>query len=504
MDKDSGVLLPIFSLPGKYGIGTIGEYAYKFIDFLAKAGFSYWEILPLNPINNDNSPYSTSDVFALNYLYIDLEELIKEGLLSSRDLKDVDFGKNSKKIDYSLLFKNRKEVLFKAYRRDKNKDKLVKEAVKNNDLKDYAIYMTLKELNNYKPRYDRKLEDRFFSNEVEQFVMKEETKLFDYYLWTQAKFLIQWDKLHKYAKSKGISLIGDMPHFLSYDSTQMYIHPELFLVDKRNQIKFVSGFPPDEFSKVGQKWGNPLYDWEYMKQDNYKWRDRRISYGFKLYDYVKLSHFRAFYQTYAIPFRAVNAKHGEYIQSPKEDFFKDKLNMKLIASDLGKNDEAVEKFVSTLPFPSLRTIILPFVEKNIRNFEKNLPSNLPINSYSYVGNHDNNPLMQTFYSFYKNEFNNCKHIISEESKKLKIEYYEEDKSIKYHAFKIIELLFASNASHIILQFQDLLLTRDAYRINIPGKVSEDNWSYRIMSNDINDRLAQKFKELNLKYNRFKK
>lgn len=504
MSKDSGVLLPIFSLPGKYGIGTIGQYAYKFIDFLEKAGFSYWEILPLNPVNNDNSPYSTSDVFALNYLFIDLDELIDEGLLSSRDLKDVDFGKNSKRIDYNLLFKNRKEVLFKAYRRDENKTKLIDDVIKNKDLKDFAIYMTLKEINNFKPWYDWKLEDRFFSSEVEQYVIKKENKLFNYYLWTQAIFLKQWEKMHNYAKSKGIALIGDMPHFLSYDSTQMYMHPELFLVDKRNQIKFVSGFPPDEFSKVGQKWGNPLYDWEYMKQDNFKWWNRRISYGFILYDYVKLSHFRAFYRTYAIPFRAINAKHGEYIESPKEDFFKDKLNMRLIASDLGKNDESIDKFVSNLPYPVLRTTILPFVEKNIKNYEKNLPSNLPINSYSYVGNHDNNPLMQTLYDFDKNEFNNCKQIIAEESKKLNVEYYENDKSIKYHASKIIELLFASNAQHVILQFQDLLLTREASRTNVPGKVLEENWSYRILSNDINDRLAIKFKELNIKYNRFKK
>lgn len=178
--------------------------------------------------------------------------------------------------------------------------------------------------------------------------------------------------------------------------------------------------------------------------------------------------------------------------------------MRLIASDLGKNDESIDKFVSNLPYPVLRTTILPFVEKNIKNYEKNLPSNLPINSYSYVGNHDNNPLMQTLYDFDKNEFNNCKQIIAEESKKLNVEYYENDKSIKYHASKIIELLFASNAQHVILQFQDLLLTREASRTNVPGKVLEENWSYRILSNDINDRLAKKFKELNIKYNRFKK
>lgn len=499
--RDSGVLLPLFSLPGKYGIGTLGKSAYKFIDFLKECGFSYWELLPLNPINNDNSPYNTSDAFAYNYLYIDLEMLVDEKLLTSRDFQNVDFGNDATKINYSLLFKNRKDVLYKAFRRDDLDNKYFKECLDNNDLKDYVLYMCLKEKNNFKPWYNWKLEDRYYSEDLIDIVTKEFDKKYKFYIWIQAKFLQQWHKLHEYAKSNGIELIGEIPHFLGYDSTQMYIHPELFLVDKRNQITHVSGFPPDEFSKVGQKWGNPLYDWDYIKQDGYKWWNRRINSALKMFDYVKLNHFRAFYQTYAVPFRAINAKHGEYVFGPKKDFFLDKLDSNLIASDLGKYDEAITDFVNDLPYPVLRTTILGFTKNSISDNEKFLPTNLPSNSYSYIGNHDNNPLILTLYDMNKDEFNSFKKILEKECNKLNLDFNKNEKSIKYYAYKTIESLFASDANHITLQIQDVLLTRNVMRTNCPGTVNNNNWSYRILSTDLNKNIVSKFKEYNSKYNR---
>lgn len=498
--KRSGVLLPLFSLPGKYGIGSLGQYCKKFIDFLSESKFSYWEVLPINMTNIEGSPYNLVDAFGTNYLYIDIDELIKEGLLNSRDIKGMNFCGDARNVNYPLVFETHRKLLFKAYKRDNLKSKYFKECINNKEIKEYAIYMTLKEKNNFKAWYDWELEDRYYCKEVEEYVLKNEEKLYLFYVWTQAKFKEQWDKIHDYAKSKNISLVGEISHFLGYDSCQMYMHPELFLVDKRNQITHVSGFPKDEFSNVGQKWGNPLYDWNYMKQDNYKWWNRRISEAFFYFDYVKLNHFRAFYKTYAIPFRAKNALKGEYIDGPKYDFFEDKLDQNLISSDLGKYSEDISKFALSLPYPVCRTTILGYVSFERKEFKKFLPSSLPINSYSYLGNHDNQPILLALKDLNEEDLLKVKEIIKEECTKLNVEFVDST-NIKYLASKTIELLFASNANNVTLQFQDVLFSYSERRTNTPGTVSSLNWSHRFLSSDLVKSTVNKFIELNQKYNR---
>lgn len=503
IQKDCGVLLPIFSLSGKYGIGTLGKSAYDFIDFLHDSGFSYWEILPLNPTIVDNSPYSTDSPLTYNTYYIDLEMLINDGLLNSRDFKGIEFSKTAQRVDYGKLYAHRDEILFKAFKRDKKLEPLFFECRKKEEFLDYAFFKVLKTRNNNKAWYDWKLEDRFYAADEKAKIIKENKKLIDFHIWTQYVFLKQRNLLHEYAKKKKINIIGDIPYFLSYDSLSMYCHPELFEIDKRNQITLVSGFPPDEFSKEGQKWGNPLYDWNYMKQDNYKWRNNRINLSLNVFDKIKLSHFRGFYQVYAIPFRAANAKKGTWIDGPKKDFFKDKFNLPLIASTLGKYDENFSNFIKNIVFPVLKTTILGFVPGNINDIGYCLPTDLTENTYAYFGNHDNMTLYGFISSLDKEQYKTFIKVVKKQAELLDVSFNDiESNNKKYIANIIIELLMNSKSNHVTLQFQDLLLLGNEARINIPGKIDSNNWTYRMLSNDIDSYLVNHFKEINIKFNRY--
>jgi 4-alpha-glucanotransferase len=496
MVKDSGVLLPIFAIASRYGIGTVGKAAYEFIDFLKSSGFSYREILPLNPTIYGNSPYATCDAFAFNYLYIDIDELIDDKLLSSRDLKGLDFGSNPRKVDYGKLYKERLSLLFKAYRRDKNKGSLFNELLNDREIVEYAIYMTLKVKNDFKAWYDRKLEDRFYSPSIESRILKEDKKTFSFFVWTQYIFLKQRDALHDYARSKKIKIVGDIPHFLSYDSVSMYFHPELFLIDKRNQLTYVSGFPPDEFSKFGQKWGNPLYDWQFMKQDGYKWWNKRIQEGLRLYDWVRLNHFRGFYKFYAVPFIAPNAKKGVMMDGPKEDFFKDKLDEPLIASDLGKYSKDIVSFVANFPYPCLRTIYQAFADSREEVRDGNLPSKLPINCVAYLGNHDNPPFAGFVRTIDRESLARLKNVMKSEADLANIDYDTLKDGARYITGKAIDILFASKALHVTLQLQDMLGLELDSRTNIPGVEDASNWTYRYMSHDLDSNIIQRFLRLN--------
>ncbi len=491
--KRSGVLLPLFSLPGKYGIGSLGQYCKKFIDFLSESKFSYWEVLPINMTNIEGSPYNLVDAFGTNYLYIDIDELIKEGLLNSRDIKGMNFCNDARNVNYPLVFETHRKLLFKAYKRDNLKSKYFKECINNKEIKEYAIYMTLKEKNNFKAWYDWELEDRYYCKEVEEYVLKNEEKLYLFYVWTQAKFKEQWDKIHDYAKSKNISLVGEISHFLGYDSCQMYMHPELFLVDKRNQITHVSGFPKDEFSNVGQKWGNPLYDWKKHKETGYAWWIQRIAYCKKAYDVVRIDHFRGFDEYFSIPYGDTTARNGHWEKGPGYDLFKTveeslgKLNV--IAEDLGYLTDTVKQMVADCGYPGMKVFEFAFDSRDSSGTSNYLPYNYTENSVVYTGTHDN----ETMIGWLKN-------ILPEERQMLKdyLHYDGDDDAVLVDMS--IDCIMASVSDKCIVPMQDYLKLDNTARMNKPNTLG-NNWMWRLDKNAFSDSLKERMRDITVKTNR---
>lgn len=504
-EKESGVLLHITSLPGKYGIGTIGKEAYKFIDFLSDAGFSYWEILPIDDVGFGNSPFQVITAAGFNPLLIDLELLVDDGLLNIRDFQGLSFGDNPRKIDFELIIKAKEIVLKKAFKRFDNENEEFKKFKKIEDIEKYALYKTIKKNNGNKAWFDYSLEDRYFDQEVKEHYYRHHEKEIEYQLFLQFIFYKQWKKLHEYAKSKHIEIIGDLPHFLGYDSDAMYFNPELFMVDKRNLVTFVAGFPPDNFNSKGQKWGYPIYDWEYMRINNYKWWKKRLARASILFDRVKLNHFRGFNEIYAIPFRVKNAKKGKFIDGPKETFFKMVgADITLIASSLGTHSDEVEEFVTKCNLPSLKVLMPALFD--FATFPD--LTNLKEDIYLYLGNHDNFPIKSKLEEMDNNKVllkkSELLNYIKEECEKENVPYFDGAFSNYDIAFKLIELIYASNAIHVSLTLQDMLYKGKESRMNIPSSITADNWTYRFLSYEINDELKNKFLNLNKKYKRANK
>ena len=496
---EAGVLLHISSLPGKYGIGQIGQSAYNFIDFLSDCGFSYWEILPLSPTSFSNSPYQTSSAFAFNQFYIDYDLLINDGLLNSRDFQGLSFYDNTRKVNFLKVFKYNNFLLTKAFKRfDKNNYEFLK--FKNNELYEpYSIYMTLKEMNGNKAWYNWKLEDRYYSDEVRNDVLNNHKDRVDFYYFIQFMFLKQREKLHNYAKSKNIKIIGEIPHFLDFDSASIYMYSEEFLLNKFNMMDIVAGFPPDEFTKVGQRWGEPLYDWSYMKTTHYKWWRKRIYQALNTFDMVKINHFSGFYKAYGLPFKEKSNKIGSFYFGPGLELFNEFKDSNILASDLGVYFKDVEKFVKQTGFTTLKTIVLPlFKQKKV--YEKFYPSVLEYNNLAYIGNHDNNMLRARIEELSKDGLRDLNDKIQNEAKLLKVDF-ERSESTRYLAIKIIELLLASKAHYVTLMMQDILYQGKESRMNYPGTISDNNWSYRFLNSDITKNLKLRIKELLTKYNR---
>mgnify|MGYP000169888570 FL=1 len=398
--RAAGILMPISSLPSDYGIGCFSKSAYEFVDWLKEAGQTYWQILPLGPTSYGDSPYQSFSTFAGNPYFIDLDTLVEEGVLDKKDCEKVNWGKKPDEVDYEKIYKGRYPLLRKAYENsDISKNPDYQKFVAENSwwLSDYALFMAVKDrfegvewtkwAEDIRLRWNNAMdyyrEELYFDIEFQQYM--------------QFKFYEQWMKLKSYANSKGIQIIGDIPIYVAMDSADAWAHPELFQLDQDNVPLAVAGCPPDGFSATGQLWGNPLYRWDYHRNTGYQWWISRMSYCFRLYDVVRIDHFRGFDEYFSIPYGDKDARGGHWEKGPGIDLFR-KIEQALgwkqvIAEDLGYMTDSVRHLVYESGFPGMKVLEFAFDSRDSGCASDYLPHNYPENCVAYTGTHDNETIV---------------------------------------------------------------------------------------------------------------
>lgn len=367
MNRAAGILLPITSLPSKYGIGCFSQSAYDFVDWLKEAGQTYWQILPLGPTSYGDSPYQSFSTFAGNPYFISLETLIEEGVLTKAECDKADFGKTENDIDYEKMYINRYPLLRKAYERsDISKNAEYQKFVEENNwwLSDYALFMAVKERFEGKPWTEWAEDIRLRWSNAMDYYRRELYFDIEFQQYLQFQFFRQWKKLREYANDKGIQIVGDIPIYVAMDSADAWAHPELFQLDEENVPTAVAGCPPDGFSADGQLWGNPLYRWEYHKQTGYDWWITRLWFCFQMYDVVRIDHFRGFDEYYSIPYGEETAVNGHWEKGPGIELFRTMERRlgkhEVIAEDLGYVTDSVRQLVRDSGFPGMKVLEFAF------------------------------------------------------------------------------------------------------------------------------------------------
>lgn len=482
--RKAGILLPIFSLPGKYGIGTLSKEAYEFVDFLKKAGQSYWQILPLGPTGYGDSPYQSFSTFAGNPYFIDLDELVKDGLLKVSECKKYDStGSNLSYVDYEKVYGTRFEILKLAFSRFDIKNKNFVSFVQKNAhwLEDYALYTAVKEAMGGKAwsEWDKDIKTR--KPEAIEKYKKSCKETMDFYKFQQFYFSKQWLRLKKYANDNGIEIVGDIPIYVAFDSADAWANPELFDLNKENTPNAVAGCPPDPFAKLGQLWGNPLYKWDYHKKTGYEWWIKRIEHCFTLYDVVRIDHFRGFDEYYTIPYGRKDAVKGQWKPGPGIELFdtiKKKLgDKKIIAEDLGFLTDSVRTLVKTTGYPGMKICEFAFGGGSDSEY---LAHNLYSNCIVYTGTHDN----ETARGWYKNADTHTK------------KYFRELTGAKGEsdaADKMIRYALGTVADTAIIPMQDYLNLGNEARINTPSTLG-NNWHWRMSEKMYTAKLASSIRK----------
>jgi len=490
--RKSGILMHISSLPAEYGIGKMGKAAYDFIDFLVASDVKCWQILPLSPTSYGDSPYQSFSVYAGNPYFVDFNTLKREGLLKKADFKDLQWEDNSNRVNYELIYKNCFKVLKQAFKAFKHEiSKSYKEFKEKNShwLDEYALFMALKFANDGKAWYewDKKLAMRDKPT-LEKAVKTFEQEI-EFFKFIQFKFFAQWKNLKKYANDKGIEIIGDMPIYVSYDSVEAWANPELFCFDKDKKPTAVAGCPPDDFSKTGQLWGNPLYNWEYHKKTDYKWWVERLKFSAECYDIVRIDHFRGFESYYTIPYGDETAENGEWKKGPGAELFKTANkqlgNLNIIAEDLGFITDDVREMLDTVGYPGMKVTQFAFGEGGE---SEHLPHNYTnSNCIAYTGTHDNETLKGWVSSQNKSTLKFCMSYLGIKKK-------------KEIPNAIIRLTWSSVAEIAVAQMQDFLNSDESCRMNTPSTLGK-NWQFRTNADDFTPKLAKRISKLNKMYNR---
>ncbi|MGN2369634.1 4-alpha-glucanotransferase [Clostridium cagae] len=492
MRRSSGIIMHIASLPGEFGIGTFGKEAYEFADFLKESHQKYWQILPIGPTSYGDSPYQSFSAFAGNPYFIDFNLLKKDGLLESKDYSNLNFGKDKEDIDYGLIFVEKMKVLRKAYERFKlNLPTDLKEFEEENQwLDDYSLYMALKskfELKSWqKWDIDIKLRKKEVLNKYRE-ELKDEINLWKF---IQYKFFEQWTNLKKYVNDLDIEIIGDIPIYVAEDSADIWANPKAFLLDEETLVPLkVSGCPPDNFAVTGQLWGNPIYNWDYIDKTNYKWWIDRMKQSSKLYDVIRIDHFRGFESYWSIPYGDPTAENGEWVKGPGMKLFnaikKELGDIKIIAEDLGFLTDEVVKFREESGFPGMRVLQFAFVGDAAN---RDLPHNYEENCIAYTGTHDNN----TFRGWLEKTG-------TEEEIEASIKYLGLNKEEGY-SWGFIRGVWSSKAYLSIALIQDFLNLGNESRINVPSTLGQ-NWRWRAKKDVFTDELAEKIYEITKMYGR---
>jgi 4-alpha-glucanotransferase len=488
--RGSGILLHITSLPSSHGIGDLGSWAFRFADFLADAKQSFWQILPLNPTHPvyGDSPYSSTSAFAGNSLVICPEDLVRKGFLTAEDLNffpDYPAGR----VDY-LTVRRRKEKLFRiSYERfrtePENRDFLLFCSKHSSWLDDFSLFRALKTHLGGKswylwPRDIRNREGNAVQhtrNQLHDAIQKEK--------FLQYIFHKQWFSLKEYCNARGIQIIGDIPLYVSHDSVDVWTNQEIFKLDENGRPSFVAGVPPDYFSKTGQLWGNPVYRWDVMKENDFDWWVQRFRHNLTLYDLVRVDHFRGFVSYWEVPADEKTAENGTWVTACADDFFHYLLRkipcLPVIAEDVGKITSDVKEILHRFEFPGIRPILFAF-GKNLSKHSC-APHNIQHNSIVYTGTHDCN----TVRGWYKRE------ATSQDRKRLNRYLGKRVSAANVHG-ELIRLAMMSTANTVIIPVQDILGLDENARMNTPG-TTEGNWQWQLIPDQLTPGVTRELSEL---------
>lgn len=487
--RQAGILLPISALPSKYGIGCFSESAYRFIDFLCETGQSLWQILPLGMTGYGDSPYQSFSAFAGNPYFISLEGFIEDGLLEKRECDSADLGPESEKIDYAKQYENRYPLLRVAYERlgkGKCTEQILFEAENRVWLADFARFMACKTHFGGLPLARWSEAIRLREPRAMARLDEEAADEIEFWKFLQFRFFEEWKKLRAYAKQNGISIIGDLPIYVSSDSADLWANAELFCIDSQKQPTLVAGCPPDAFSPGGQLWGNPIYRWEAHKQSGYAWWIRRLRQAIEMYDSVRIDHFRGFDEYYAVDARATDARDGHWLSGCGRELFESAREVlgeiDGIAEDLGFLTDSTRRLVQESGFASTKVFMLALdeCEEQRGAFESEyFPHRYPVHSTAYTGTHDNPTLREWLQGL-------------SAKKEVRLRTYLCDRFTPREQLcePIIGMLMRSSAERCMIPMQDYLGLSGEARLNRPAS-AQGNWQWRMRADELDDRIKER-------------
>ncbi len=480
----------ISSLPSPYGIGTLGKEARRFVDFLVAAGQTYWQLLPMHPTGFGDSPYQAFSTFAGNPYFIDLDSLIDEGLLHPEEVESCAWGSDPARVDFGAMYRQRLAVLRRAYVRfigTPNRDFLRFVAQEQDWLRGYALFMALKEENGGAvwTEWDAPLRFHEESALREAAAKRKYEITFHYFL--QYEFFRQWQQLREYCRARGIRLIGDVPIYVPQDSADVWANRAQFQLDAEGNPTAVAGCPPDPFNDDGQLWGNPLYDWQAMRADGYGWWLRRLRAASRMYDVVRIDHFRGLESYWSVPAGAPNAREGQWLPGPGLDFIRvlrQKLPLSFIAEDLGFLTPEVAELREASGFPGMKVLEFAFDPEEASDY---LPHNYERHCVCYTGTHDNAPVLGWYDALPERHRAFARRYLA----------LTPEEGI---AWGVIRGGMGSVAELFIAQMQDYLPA--AARMNEPGRVNAQNWRWRVTPGELTPELSQRIRALTVRYGRF--
>ena len=482
--RSSGILMHISSLPSPYGIGTMGKAARQFADFLHRAGQHYWQLLPIGQTGFGNSPYQTCSTCAGNPYFIDLDLLIEDGLLLASEVQAIDWESHSERVDYDFQSSVRWDLLYRAFRRgaDRYEREISGFRRENPWVEEYALFMAVRRSRGSESWELWPEELRKRKKGVKESYATVLAEDMNFYIFLQFLFYRQWNELRDYIHSLGIEIIGDLPIYVPYDSCDVWANPELFQLDEQGRPTAVAGCPPDYFSEDGQLWGNPLYDWEKMRQDGYQWWMERLRNAAKLFDVIRIDHFRGLESYWAVPFGEETARNGKWVKGPDHDLIaaigRNFPKLRLIAEDLGLLTPEVVQLQRDSGYPGMKVLEFAFVPDEPSSY---LPHRYERNCICYSGTHDNETLRQWLEA------------LDDRTAAYVMEYLGA-KTREDCLWGILRAGMASVADTFVAQMQDYLELGAEARMNEPGTVGAENWSWRVeesmLTNELADRIAR--------------